>query len=80
MPNITISITKELKKKMEEFPEINWSGLTRKLLIKKIHELAWKEEMSKQLKEEEEFTDWTVEMGRKVNEGIASRLKKEGLI
>jgi len=25
MPTLTVSIPKELKKKMDEFPEVNWS-------------------------------------------------------
>ena len=80
MTNITLSIDEELKKKMDRFSEINWSGLMRKLLEEKVKQLAWKEEMLARLRKEDEsgFTEWTIRMGRKLNEGIAKRLKKEG--
>ena len=67
---------------MEQFPEINWSGLVRKIIIEKANELQWRQDMLKKLKEEDAsgFTQWAVEMGRRVNKGIAQRLKKEGLL
>ena len=82
MVSLTLSIPEELKKRMEQFPEINWSGLVRKIIIEKANELQWRQDMLKKLKEEDAsgFTQWTVEMGRRVNKGIAQRLKKEGLL
>ncbi|HLC31477.1 MAG TPA: hypothetical protein VJK51_02325 [Candidatus Nanoarchaeia archaeon] len=80
MVNITLSVNEELKKKMEKFQEINWSGLIRKTLEEKARLLELKEKMLVQIKEEEEFTNWTIDMGRKVKKGMAERLKKEGYI
>lgn len=82
MVSLTLAIPEELKKKMEQFPEINWSGLVRKVIIEKAQELEWRQNMLKKLKQEDAsgFTQWTVEMGRKLNKGIAQRLKKEGLL
>ena len=82
MVSLTLSIPEELKKRMEQFPEINWSGLVRKIIIEKANELQWRQDMLKKLKEEDAsgFTQWTVEMGRRVNKSIAQRLKKEGLL
>jgi len=65
---------------MEAFPEINWSGFIRESIIEKTKELSWKEETLKKLEQDKPFENWCVEMGRKVNEGIAERLKKEGLL
>ena len=81
MVSITLSVPEKTKELMSEFPEINWSGFIRKCIEERTKQLAWREEMLAKLKKEDEsgFTKWTVEMGRKVNEGMAKRLKKEGL-
>ena len=39
MANITLSIPKELKEMMEQFPEINWSEVARDSIRKKIAQL-----------------------------------------
>lgn len=80
MVSITVSIPEDMKKKMEQFPEINWSGLVRIVIENKIKKMTWKEEMKRKFAEEKDFTNWTVEIGRKVNQGVAERLKKEGYI
>jgi len=80
MVSITLSVPVEVKQKMEVFPEINWSSFVREKLLEKTAELSWKQETLKKLEQDKEFEDWCVETGRKVNEGIAKRLKKEGLL
>jgi len=80
MVSITLSIPEEIRKKMDQFPEINWSGMVRKMLIEKINYLSWKEETLKQLKKEEKFTDWTVEMGRKMKSARLKELKEKGIL
>ena len=80
MVSITLSVPEEVKHKMENFPEINWSGFVRGCVEHKTEELSWKKEMLKKLEGDKEFEDWCVEMGRKVNKGVAERLKKERLL
>ncbi len=80
MVSITLSIPEEIRKKMKQYDEINWSALVRKIIEKKVQELSWKEEMLKQLKKEEEFTNWTVEMGRKMKAERLKELKNKGII
>ena len=77
MVSITLSVPEEIRKKMKEYDEINWSGLVRKTIEKKIKEISWKEEMLKQLEEEKEFTNWTIEMGKKAKRGRFKRLLEE---
>jgi hypothetical protein len=81
MVNITLSIPAELKNTMNEFPEINWSGLVRVTIESKAKQLRWKQEMLKKIKEEDKsgFTNWTIEMGRKVNDSIVDKLKDKKL-
>ena len=76
MASITLSIPPNIKEKMSEFPEINWSGLIKKLLEAKIKELIWKEEMLEKLEKDKEFENWTIEMGEKVNKNIAKKIEK----
>ncbi len=80
MVSITLSVPEDVKQKMSSFSEINWSGFVREAIINKTKELSWKKEMLKKLEQEKEFEAWCVEMGKKVNEGIAKQLKKEGLV
>ena len=65
MVSVTVSITEEIKKKMEQFPEVNWSGLVRTIIEKKVHNMMWKKEMLKNLEGETEFNNWAVELVRK---------------
>lgn len=80
MVSVTLSIPEETKELMNRFSEINWSGFIRASIEQKAKQLSWKERMLKKLEHDKEFENWAVEMGRKVNEGIARRLKKERLL
>ncbi len=47
MPTLTLSISKELKKRMDEFPEINWPEVLKARLKKRAEALLKFEEMRK---------------------------------
>ena len=70
--SVTLSVTEDVKKKMEQFSEINWSGFIRKTIVEKTKVLSWKEAMLQKAKEEVPILDWTVELQR--------RAKKDGLL
>ena len=80
MVSVTLSVPEEVKEKMDKFPEINWSGFIRKSIEQKTRELSLREELLKKLEQDKEFEQWCIEMGKKVNKGIAERLIKEGLL
>jgi len=80
MVSMTLSIPEDIKKKMNRFPEVNWSAIVRKMLIEKTQQLEWKENMLKQLEGEKEFTKWSVELQHAARSGRLERLKKKGLI
>lgn len=61
MVSVTLSLSEDVKRKMEEHEEINWSGLVRTMIIEKIKELEWKEKMKEVLLKEAEVTNWAVE-------------------
>ena len=80
MTSVTVSIPEDIRRKMKEFPEINWSGVVRKIIENKVNELSWKQKLLSQLKKEEKFTNWTVEIGKKMKENRLKELKKKGII
>ena len=80
MVSITLAVTEEIKKKMEKFPEMNWSGFIRKAIIEKTEELSWKEKMLEGLKKESDIAEWAVKLQQKARKGRFEELKKKGLI
>ncbi len=79
MASITLSVPEEIRKVMKRFPEMNWSGFIRTKIEQKASELEWKEETLKKLDAEENLIESEVKFGRQINEGMAKRLRKEGL-
>ena len=71
MTSLTLSVTKELRKKMERFPEINWSEVARQSIMQKLSLL---EKMDRLLKNSKLTEKDAIEIGRKVNRGIAKRM------
>lgn len=72
MTSLTLSVTKELKKMMDEYPEINWSEVARQSIIQKLALLV---KMDRLLKKSKLTEKDTIEIGRKVNKGIAKRIE-----
>jgi len=64
MVSITISVPEEVRVLMNRFPEINWSGLVRKVIAEKARELALREDMHKEIKKEKDFSNWAVRLIR----------------
>ena len=77
MVSVTVSVPKDVREKMLEFPEVNWSALVRKSIIKEVDRLKLREEMLSELEGEKEFIDWSVELGRKAKKGRLKRLLHE---
>ena len=65
MVSITLSVPEEVRKLMKKFPEVNWSALIRKTIEEKTKQFAIKESMLDELKKEEDFNNWAVELIRK---------------
>jgi len=77
MVSITVSVPPEIRELMLRYPEMNWSGFVKKAISEKAKELAWRDEMLKQLKEEEPITQWAVALQKKARKGRFAELKKE---
>jgi len=73
MPNITISVPKDLKVRMNKFPEINWSKLTRMLLSQKIKRLEFLKELDEMLADSNLTDSDCLELGKKLKKEIARK-------
>jgi len=72
MTNITLSVPEELKRKMEQFPEINWSEVARQAIKDKASQLEFLRYFASKSRLTEKEA---LELGRKVNKGLAKRYK-----
>ena len=70
MVSLTLSVTPELKKEMDEFPEMNWSEIARQA-IKTRMELLKK--MNKMFANSTLTEEDAVSLGTKVNKALAKR-------
>ena len=74
MPSITVNVDDDLKHRMEQHPEINWSEVTRQAIQEKIETL----EMMAELTSGSQLTESDVaEIADKVNESARNRVEKE---
>jgi hypothetical protein len=75
MVSITLSVPEEVRQKMKEFPEVNWSGLVRQCITEKANKLVLKQKLIKQLEEEKGFDEWAVRLIRRGRNENSSRHK-----
>ncbi len=70
MTNITLSVPEDLKHKMDNFIEINWSAVAREAFKDKIKDL----EFIKNFKAKSTFNEEdALKLGRELNERLAKR-------
>lgn len=73
MVSITLAVTAEMKKEMDEYPEINWSAVAREAISRKLAILKKFREFSR----ESELTDEdAIRLGRAVNKAAAGHYGK----
>ncbi len=77
MPNVTLSIPKELKHKMDELPEINWSEVTREFLSEKVKRLALLKKLDKMLENSELTEEDCIRLSRKAKKSMHKKFLKE---
>lgn len=74
MANVTVSVDEDLKQRMDEHPEINWSEVARQAFQEKLEDL----ELMEKLASESSLTEEDVEeISRKINQDVADRLVRE---
>ncbi len=73
MVSITLAVPAEMKKEMDEYPEINWSAVAREAIRGKLAILRRFREFSR----ESELTDEdAIRLGRAVNKAAARHYRK----
>jgi hypothetical protein len=74
MPTITVNVDDDLKERMENHPEINWSEVTRQAIQEKIEAL----EVMDELTSESELSESDVqEIADRINESGRKRVDEE---
>ncbi len=74
MPNITVSVSEDLKRRMDALDTVNWSGVAREAIEKHLADYTAFRELTKHSTMTEEDA---LELGRIVNEGMAKRISAE---
>ena len=73
MTTMTLAVPSELKHKMENFPEMNWSEVARQAFMQRIKDL----EFLKKFKSDSTLTEEdALRLGRELNKNLAKRYKK----
>ncbi len=70
MVSLTLSVTPELKREMDEFPEMNWSEIARQAIKKRMDLLK---EMDRAFAKSKLTEEDAIGLGRLVNKGLAKR-------
>jgi predicted translin family RNA/ssDNA-binding protein len=74
MPSITVNVDDDLKDRMEEHPEINWSEVTRQAIQEKVETL----ELMDELTSGSELTESDVaDIADRINEAGRERVEKQ---
>lgn len=73
MVSVTLSVPEDLKKKMDAFPEMNWSEVARNAIREKVVKL----EFMKHFTSESEMTEEdAIRLGRELNKRLAKRYRE----
>ena len=78
MPNLTLSISEELKKQLDELPELNISESVRRFLSKKAKRALLLKKLDKLLENSELTEEDCLKLGDKIKEGMWKKYKEEG--
>jgi chaperonin cofactor prefoldin len=78
MPNITLAIPDELKKQLDQLPELNISESVRRFLTEKAKRALLLKELDKSLENSELTDEDCIRLGRELKERMWKRYKQEG--
>ena len=78
MPNITLSISEELKKQLNSLPELNISESVRVFLSEKAKRALLLKDLDKMLEKSELTEEDCLKLGDKIKEGMWKKYKAEG--
>ena len=73
MTTLTLAVPDEMKKKMDSFPEMNWSEVARQAFMQKIEDM----EFLRKFKEKSKLTESdAMRLGKEVSKEVSKKLRK----
>ena len=73
MTTLTLAVPDEMKKKMDAFPEMNWSEVARQAFMQKIEDM----EFLRKFKEKSKLSETDAfRLGKEVSKSVSGRLRK----
>jgi len=73
MTTLTLAVPDEMKKKMDSFPEMNWSEVARQAFLQKIEDM----EFLRKFKEKSKITETNaLRLGKEVSKEVSNKLRK----
>lgn len=73
MTTLTLAVPDEMKKKMDSFPEMNWSEVARQSFMQKIEDM----EFLRKFKEKSKLTEAdSLRLGKEVSKEVSNKLRK----
>ena len=73
MTTLTLAVPDEMKKKMDSFPEMNWSEVARQAFMQKIEDM----EFLRKFKEKSKLTEAdALKLGKEVTKEVSDKLRK----
>ncbi len=73
MTTLTLAVPDEMKKKMDSFPEMNWSEVARQAFMQKIEDM----EFLRKFKEKSKLTESdAMLLGKDISKAVSDRLRK----
>jgi len=72
MTTLTLAVPEEIKKKMDSFPEMNWSEVARQAFLQKIEDL----EFLRKFKEKSRLSETdALRLGKEVSREVSKKLR-----
>ncbi len=73
MTTLTLAVPDEMKKKMDSFPEMNWSEVARQAFMQKIEDM----DFLRKFKEKSKLTEAdALRLGKEVSKSVSDKLRK----
>ena len=73
MTTLTLAVPDEMKKKMDSFPEMNWSEVARQAFLQKIEDM----EFLRKFKEKSRLSETdALRLGKEVSKEVSNKLRK----
>ncbi len=73
MTTLTLAVPDEMKRKMDSFPEMNWSEVARQAFMQKIKDM----EFLRKFKEKRKLTEANaLGLGKEVSRAVSNKLRK----